>query len=273
MKRSIASFAIVILCSTVLHADVTVTTTTTIEGGMAAMMGGATPTMVMRIKGLQARSDMEVMGRTISSLADLNKKEVIVLRPDEKTAQVMTPVVPEKPGAPPATLPQIDGSVAPTGRSQTIDGLKCDEYAFNVTVSMSEMTSNQQMPPQAAEMFKDLQMLMKGSIWVAKSAPGAAEYVAFHKAALEANLAAILAGGVPGAPSNGMDRVFKKFTEAEGVPYLTELNMTIEGSGQAADMMKQMGAMKLTSKVSAISTDPIAADLFVVPPDYKIIKH
>ncbi|PYR88055.1 MAG: hypothetical protein DMF84_29775 [Acidobacteria bacterium] len=272
MNRCIGSFAFVVLCSTVLRADVTVTTTTTIEGGLSAMMAGSTPKTVMHIKGMQARSDVEVMGRTIASLVDLTKKEVIVLRPDDKTAHVIAGVMPEKPGAPPAQLPQVDGSFAPTGRSQTIDGLKCEEYAFSMTVAMSNMTSGQQMPPQAAEMLKDLQMLMKGSTWVAKSAPGAAEYLAFQKAAIEANLATILAGGVPGAPSNGMDRVMKKFTGAEGIPYLTEMNMTLEGAGAAADMMKQMGAMKITSKVTAISTDPIAADLLVVPPDYKIIK-
>jgi hypothetical protein len=141
-----------------------------------------------------------------------------------------------------------------------------------MTVALSDITSGQQAPSQAAEMLKDLQMLMKGSIWAAKSAPGAAEYQAFQKAAIEANLATILAGGVPGTPSNGMDRVMKKFTGAEGIPYLTEMNMTIQGAGTAADMMKQIGAMKLTSKVTSISTDAIPADMFVVPPDYKIIK-
>ena len=272
MNRWIGSFVVVILCSAGVHADVTVTTTTTVEGGLAAMMAGASPTTVMRIKGMQGRADTEAMGRTIASLLDLNKNEVILLRSDDKTAQVITAVRPDKPGSPPAALPQVDGSFAPTGRSQTIDGVKVDEYAFTMTIAVSEMTSGQQMPPQAADMMKDLQMLMKGSIWAAKSVPGAAEYQAFQKAAVEANLATILAGGVPGAPSNGLDRVIKKFTAAEGIPYLTEVNMTLEGAGPAADMLKQTGAMKITSKVTAISTDPIAADLFVVPPDYKIVK-
>jgi hypothetical protein len=272
MKGSIAAFSMIILCSAVLRADVTVTSATTIEGGLSAMMAGATPKTVMRIKGMRGRGEMEAMGRTIATLADLNRKEVIVLRPDDKTAQVITPVTSEKPGAPRAPLPQIEGSFAPTGRSQIIDGVKCDEYAFSMTVALSDMTSGQQAPPQAGEILKDLQMLAKGSIWATKTAPGAAEYIAFQKAALEANLAAILAGGVPGAPSNGIDRVLKKFTGAEGIPYLTEMSLTIEGAGPAADMMKQMGAMKITSKVTSISTEAIAADMFVVPPDYKVIK-
>jgi hypothetical protein len=273
MNRWLGTFAVFLLCSAIVSADVTVTTTTTVEGGMAAMMGGATPKVVMRIKALKARTDTEAMGRTMSTLTDLEKKEVMVLRPDEKTAIVMDSVIPDKPGAPPVALPQAEGSFEPTGRSQTIDGLKCDEYAVDMTVSMSGMGGNQPMPPQAAEMFKDFKMMVKGSVWVAKAAPGAEEYAAFQKAAIQANLAAILTGGVPGAPTNGFDRVLTKFSSVEGIPYLTEMNVTMAGTGQAAEMMKQMGPMKLTSKVTSVSTDPIAADQFVVPPDYRIVKQ
>jgi hypothetical protein len=48
--------------------------------------------------------------------------------------------------------------------------------------------------------------------------------------------------------------------------------MTIEGTGQMAEMMKQMGAMKITQKVSSITTDAIADDMFKVPAGYTIVK-
>ena len=273
MKRWLGTVMIVAASSAILRGDVTVTTKTTMEGGMSAMMGGATPNTVMRIKGLMGRTDVETMGRTLSTLTDLNKKEVTLLRPDEKTARVLTSVTPDKPGTPPAPMPKVDGTFAPTGRSQTIDGFKCDEYAFDVTASMGEMTSGQPMQPQAAEMLRDMHMLLKGSMWMTTSAPGASEYLAFQKAAVAANMATILAGGVPGAPSNGMDRIVSKFSGAEGLPYVTEVTITIEGTGPGAEMMKQMGATKITSKVTSISTDPVPADLLVVPPDYKIVKQ
>lgn len=272
MNRWLATALIVAACSAIVRADVTITTTTTMEGGMGAMMGGATPRTVLRIKGLVGRTDTEAMGRMMSTLTDLNKKQVFVLRPDDKTAQVVTSVAPEKPGTPAAPMPQVDGTFAATGRSQTIDGFKCDEYEFAVTAAMGEMASGQPMAPQAAEMLREMRMLLKGSMWMTRSAPGAAEYLAFQKAAIEANLAAMLAGGMPGAPSNGMDRIVKKLSGAEGIPYLTELTITIDGAGPGAEIMKQMGATKVTSKVTGISTEPIAADKLVVPPDYKIVK-
>lgn len=273
MKRWLGTVMIVVACSAILRADVTVTTSTTMEGGMSAMMGGANPTTVLRIKGLVGRTDVEAMGRMLSTLTDLNKKEVTVLRPDEKTAHVLTSMTGNKPGTPPAPMPQVDGTFEATGRSQTIDGFKCDEYAFDVTASMGEMTSGQPMQPQAAEMLRDMRLLLKGSMWMTKSAPGASEYLAFQKAAIAANMAAILAGGVPGAPSNGMERIIGKLSGAEGLPYVTEMTITISGTGPGAEMMKQMGATKITSKVTAISTDPVPADLLVVPPDYKVVKQ
>jgi hypothetical protein len=271
MTRWFTTVLIVVACSALVRADVTITTTATMEGGMGAMMGGQAPKTVLRIKGLVSRTDMDAMGHTMSAITDLNKKEMILLRHDEKIAQVITPAAPDKPGTPAAPMPKVDGTFAPTGRSQTIEGVKCDEYAFSATTAMGEMTSGQ-MPPQAAEMLRDMRVLLKGSIWTAKAAPGASDYLAFQKAAIEANLAAILAGGLPGGPSNGMDKILRQFSGAEGIPYLTEVTINIEGTGPGAEMMKQMGATKLTSRVTSISTDPVAAELLVVPSDYQLIK-
>ena len=38
-------------------------------------------------------------------------------------------------------------------------------------------------------------------------------------------------------------------------------------------MMKQMGGLKIASKVTAISAEPIAADAFAVPQGYRIVKQ
>jgi hypothetical protein len=48
--------------------------------------------------------------------------------------------------------------------------------------------------------------------------------------------------------------------------------MNIEGTGQMADMMKQMGSMKITTRVTAISTDALPDDLFTVPAGYTMVK-
>jgi hypothetical protein len=268
MKRPLATIAIAMLCSTPAWADVTITTITTIEGGMSAMTGGATPRTVTRIKGSKARSDVDAMGQTFASLVDLATKQVLVLYPAEKTAQVMG--ASPGPGPSAGLLTKLEGALNASGRSQDIAGVKCEEYTFAITLALSEMSS--QMSPQAAEMLKDTTMRLNGSIWAARDAPGAAEYIAFQKAAANADLFSALTGGLTGMPTQGIDRVMRSMSGAQGIPYLTEMNMTVEGSGPAAEMMKQMGTMKISNKVTAISTDAIPDETFVVPSDYKLIK-
>jgi hypothetical protein len=50
------------------------------------------------------------------------------------------------------------------------------------------------------------------------------------------------------------------------------MTMTVDGTGQVADMMKQMGAMKVTVRTSSIKTDALSDDLFKVPEGYTIVK-
>ncbi len=48
--------------------------------------------------------------------------------------------------------------------------------------------------------------------------------------------------------------------------------MSVEGTGQLVEMIRQMGPTKITNKVTAISTEPLAADLFTVPAGYTMVK-
>jgi hypothetical protein len=71
----------------------------------------------------------------------------------------------------------------------------------------------------------------------------------------------------------GMDKMMKAMGAVSGLPYLTEMTITIDGTGQFADMMRQMGPMKITTKVNSITRDAISDDLFKVPEGYTIVKQ
>lgn len=271
MRRLVATCAAVLLVSAAVHADLTMTQSITIEGGPAAMMGGsAQPKIVMRIKGMKARIETEVMGQTTVMLSDLATKQMIMLNAADKTARVMDSANPVVPAGTP--MPQMDVSFKPTGEKRTIDNIPCDEYAVAMTMNMANAgRGNAQMPPEAAQMMQDLKMVMTGSIWIAKSGPGVAEFAAYQKASADANMASAVSAAMGGS-SNGLDKIMAASTSAQGMPYLTEMTMNIEGTGQIADMMKQMGAMKITNKVTAISTEPLSDDLFKVPAGYTMVK-
>lgn len=265
------TLAILVLCVTPLGADVTVTQTMSIEGAMTAMMGGVTPRMVTRIKGRTSRTDIDVMDQTIATIANLATQQLIVLNGVDRTARFFGAGSPAFPAGQAPALPKIDMTSRATGQSRVIEGAQCEEHAFTMSLNIAEMGASAQMPPEAAAAMKDVRMAISGSMWLATSGPAVAEYVGFHKAATDANMAAAVTGMVPGQ-AGGLDGLIAAASAAPGLPYLTEMTMTFEGSGKVVDMMKLMGPMKMIQRVTSVSTDPIPDDLFVVPEGYSIVK-
>jgi hypothetical protein len=273
MKRWSATLFVLAVCSAVVHADVTIVQKTTIEGGAAAMAGGAipSPTMTSRIKGSKGRVDVDMGSANVptnmSTITDAASKQVILLDHNQKTARMSNGA----PGAPAAAV-KVDAAVKPTGKTQTIDGMKCDEYSFTTSMDMSSVTGAQ-MPPEAVAALQGMTMVMKGSLWVSKDAPGAGEYRDYQKAMASAELVGA-AMGATGMSMPGMDKLAKAMSGVDGLPVLTEMSMNVEGgSGQMADMMRQMmGDMKVTTKVLSVKTDSIGEDVFKVPEGYQVIK-
>lgn len=280
MKRWLTTTLALLVCSAALRADVTIVQTTTVEGGMASMAASAgagasmSPKLTTRVKGMKNRTDVETGPVVVSTIIDLISKQVIILNANQKTATIASSVPPAPPAGaapvPPVTM-TIDSSLTPTGKSQVIDGVKCDQFTFTTKMNMGEMTGAQ-MPPEAAAMMQGVMMLMDGSLWVAKDAPGAGEYMKFQKAAAAGDMAtaALKASGVS-VP--GMDKLMKAMSSLEGLTYLTEMTIKIEGAGQVAEMMKQMGAMTVTTKVNSVTTDAISDDVFRVPEGYTVVKQ
>jgi len=275
MKRWSATLLVLAVCSAVVHADVTIVQKTTVEGGPAAAMGGnmPTPTMTSRIKGTKGRVDVDMGSASptnMSTITDATAKQVILLDHNQKTARVTSGTPPPANG--PAPSIKVDASVTPTGKSQTIDGMKCDEYTFTTSMDMSSI-GGAQMPPEAAAALQGITMVMKGSLWVSKDAPGAAEYRSYQKAMAGAELLGA-AMGATGMSLPGMDKLSKAMASVDGLPVLTEMNMNIEGgTGPQADMMRQMmSGMKVTTKVLSVKTDALGDDVFAIPQGYQTIK-
>lgn len=272
MRRWLAAVTIATLFTAPLGADVAITTTTTIEGGMAAMAGGLNPKVITRIKGTRSRTEVEMGAQTFATLLDVASGQAFLLRPDQKTAQPIDPKAMMPAGAPPMPMPRLETSVKPTGQTRQIDGAQCEEYVITVKMDMSPMAAGRGDGPGAA-MLKDLRMSMTGSAWVAAAAPGAVEYQAFQKSATKVAAAAFAgANGNSGLPA-GLDRLLSGFSEAPGIPYLTEMVLAFEGNAQMAEAMRKMGQMKITSRVTGVSVDPLPDALFTVPPDYTIVKE
>jgi hypothetical protein len=270
MRRSVVTCALFLFVSAVLHADLTLTQSISIEGAAAAMMGGAAaPVITTRIKGTKARVESSVMGNTSVVLLDLVTKQVITLSAADKTARVADSQAPGATAGAPVS--SMDFSFKTTGQKRTIDNFACDEYAIAMSMNMGEMMkSNAQVPPEAQAMLQGVTMIIAGSSWIAKDGPAVAEFTAFQKAALAAGMGGTLSGAMGGS-GNGLDKVIAA-SAGQGLPYLTEMTMNLEGTGQIVEMMKQMGALKMGTKVTAVSTDVLSDDLFKVPAGYTMVK-
>jgi hypothetical protein len=279
MRRLAGILLIAAMAAAPVAADVTITTVTTIEGAMvSAGTGGISPRVVVRISGTKSRMDVDTGDQVLATISDTATNQAYLLRPDDKTAQLLQPETAASAAGRAAAVAGIDASVTPTGQKREISGVSCDEYAVTMKLDLAAVAGGgSPLPPEAASMLKDVYLHVTGSIWAAKEAPGAAEYVAFQKTAARLAAAAAgrtLSGGAAGpAPiPSGMDRLLTGFPEASGIPYLTELTTKLEGTGQLVALLQQMGQMKINGKVESVSTEAVPADLFNVPEGYTIVK-
>lgn len=268
----VATVLAVTASQAMLRADVTITMTNTVEGPMAALAGADAPRITMRIQGLKARTDIDVMGRAIATVTDVGSKQIFMLDPTQKTVYRMTSGSPS--GSPSAStpaaglndfpMPKMEVTAEPTGQTREIAGQSCSEFRTVMTIHLGQM-AGAQMPPEIVEAMKDTRMVMKGSTWISTSTVGASELIKFQEAARAAGMAVptTLFGG-----QNAPDPLSQAVARAEGLPCLTELEMNYEGTGPMIDVLKKMGTMKVTSLIAEISLAPIAPDAFAIPPDY-----
>lgn len=271
MKQCLTTMVLAALCSASMQADVTITQIMSVDGAAAAGIAGSQmPRIVTRIKGMKSRTDIDVMGQTISAITDVAAGQVIVLQTATKTALIISPASIAA-GGPPITVPDMTVTFKPTGQARSLEGMACEEHSVGLSFNLADVGAPAQVPPEAAAMMKDVRILANGSIWFAKSAPGAADFMAFQKAAADSKLMSALTAMSP-APSGGMDRLWAALQSVPGLPCLSEMSLTFEGTGPMVDMMKQKGPVRVLQKTASVSTDPLADDVFTVPADYKVEK-
>jgi hypothetical protein len=223
----------------------------------------------MRIQGLKSRTDMDVMGRAIVTISDVAAQQMLMLDPTEKTVRRMPPVSSTQPNSAANsggafTMPKMEVAVAPTGQTKQMGGQSCAEFHIVMTIDMTQV-GGALTAPDTRDALKDMRMVMKGSTWLSTSSDGASEFIKFQQAARAAGIA--IPTGLFGGQN--ADPIAQAVGRTEGIPCLTEIELDYEGTGPMIEMLKKMGTMKVTSRLTEISLAPIAADMFVVPADYK----
>jgi hypothetical protein len=246
MKRSLFVLVALVLFAATASADVTITMSISVNAAQTANSGTTTSSA----KGTKFRVDIEMSGQNLTILSDSATKQQ--WRIDHATKRIE----PLDPGAAMAALPVTFGDakavVTPNGQTKEILGRVCQGYTVDVTMPMT----------LAGE---TLVLRLSGPAWIAKDGAGVAEYKAAQKALSDLGLSTSVFA--QGPQVKGMAEMGKALIEA-GVVMEQEIQMTTEGTGQMATMMAQMGGMTMTTKVTAITIDPIPDSKFALPEGY-----
>jgi hypothetical protein len=250
MKRA-TTLAVVVLALFVVavpraSADLGMTMTMTMNAGGVAI----TSDMQTRIKASKMRADIKMMQQDMSVLFDSGAKQVLMI--NHGTKEISSPDPTAISGSLPVAFGEAAVSMKLTGETRQILGRACRGYAIEMTVPMTVNTDT-------------ITMRMSGTIWIADQGPGVEEYKALTRAAAESGFSTSFMA--QGPTMKGMVEMQKTMAEA-GIPMAQEFRMSLEGTGQAAAMMSQMGNMVMTMTVTSLSTDVIAEDVFVPPAGY-----
>jgi hypothetical protein len=246
MKRVLFVLAVLILSASAAFADLTVTTSVSVKAGQMASDG----TMTTFLKGTKALVDANLAGQQASVLSDAATRQQWLINHAAKQIQPYDPT--QANAAIPITVGEAKASVKPNGQTKEILGSRCQGFDVEVVAPLTLGGET-------------ITLKLAGPAWVAKSGPGVEEFKASQKAFADAGLSVSM---IAQGPQGKALSVAAKTLAESGVVLEQAFQISMEGTGQMAQMMGKMGAMTMTTKVTAISTDPIPDAKFALPEGY-----
>jgi len=255
MRNIIRYTALTLAISLPASADVTLTGSSSVKGGLLSGEGAATT----YIKGTKMRTDQVVRGDMMSTIFDVAGQKMITVNHKKKEAEVFEMASFQK------VMTGIDETAvgvkfAPNGESKTIAGEKCDGYTMTITI-----------PFKQEGMPDGLSMLMTGPVFISKTSPAKDEYAAFYAKAIENGYFFTAPAQAKAQPSmaKGFATLYREIARA-GVAYETTVQIKFEGGGMMGSMMNKMAGMSMTTTFNTVSSDTIADAQFEVPAGYKV---
>jgi hypothetical protein len=153
-------------------------------------------------------------------------------------------------------------SLKPNGQAKQIAGRSASGFDMEVSLQ-SAMAGNKDMM---------MTVTLAGPVWIVKNAPGSADYARFYKAAAEKGFIFSDPRGAKAQPgqAKAMAEMYRQMADMGGIPYETDLQVKMSGSGPMAAIMSKMGNVTMTSTVDSVEVGPLADDLFAPPAGYKL---
>ncbi|MGH8249771.1 MAG: hypothetical protein ACREVI_03575 [Steroidobacteraceae bacterium] len=258
MTRTILAAVLAFALSAPAQADVTLKQTGT---GKGLGMSGTTNTTTY-IKGLKMRVDGEAGKKATATILDVENQKMYVLDPKKKQADVWNMADFGQEISQAVSVEGMRASMKPNGQTKSIAGQNADGYDMEIVVP-ARIGGEGGMP---------LTMVLTGVTWMAKGAPGSAEYSAFYQGAAEKGWIFSDPRAAKGSPgmAKAMAQMYTEFAKIGGVPYESQMDVKPQAEGMMGGLMARMGGMSMTTTTESVETGPLADDLFQPPADYKL---
>lgn len=258
MVRAMSTAVLVLAVSGVAHADVTLKTKDTGEG--LGMSGDMTTTVY--IKGLKMRIDGATNRRSTSTIFDVENQKMYVLDTRKEEAEVWDMASFSEEIARAVSVGEMEVSMEPNGQTRAIAGQSTDGYDMNISLPAT-LGGAGGVP---------IKMELAGTTWIAKGAPGAADYAAFYQGAAERGWIFTNPQAAKASPgqAKALAQMYAEFARIGGIPYESQTNIKIQGEGPMAAMMSRMGSVSMTSTIESIDAESLGDELFQPPAGYKL---
>jgi len=258
MKRVILAMGVTLALAVPVLADVTIKQTTSGKG-MGVAAAGTTTTY---IKGMKMRSDAEARGTVLTTIFDVENQKMYIFDSRKKSADVWDMQAFSAEMAKSIEAGEMKASVKPNGEKKDVAGKTATGYDLEISVPATI----------GGEGGMAMTVTLRGPMWVVKGAPGTEDYMAFYKAAVEKGWIFSDPRAAKGSPgqAKAMAEMHRLLASTGGVPYETEMTISIEGEGPMASVMARMGGMSMTSVVQSLDTTALDDALFAPPSGYKL---
>jgi hypothetical protein len=258
MKLTVAAIVLALLAAIPARADVTVKQTTVGKGmGMGANVAGTT-----YIKGNKMRTDAVLGDKTQTTVFDVDAQKMYVFDSKKKEADVWDMAAFAAEVGKNVDVSSTKASLKPNGQTKQVAGKTANGYDMEVSMDAAMGGS------------KDMNMTvtLEGPVWIVPNAPGAGDYARFYNAAVEKGWIfndPRAAKAQPGQ-AKAMAEMYKQMAATNGMPYLTDVQIKMGGSGPMGAIMAKMGNLSMTTTVESVDLAPLSDDLFAPPDGYKL---
>lgn len=242
------------------HGDVTLKQTAGGKGmGISGNANGVT-----YIKGNKMRTEVVMGDKTQTMIFDVDAQKMYIFDSKKKEADIWDMATF---GAELSKAVDVSGaktSLKPNGQTRQIAAQSAAGYDMEISMQSAIAGS------------KDMVMTvtLSGPIWIVKNAPGSADYANFYKAAVEKGWIFSDPRGAKAQPgqAKAMAEMYRQMADIGGIPYETNVQIKMSGSGPMAGLLSKIGNVTMTTTVDAVELGLLADNLFAPPAGYKLTQ-